>query len=165
MMRNLGEFGVTHEPEDYSFSYFGEEVRAHPLIGPLLMDEMMELALKVDAEMQDSEGVPTPEAMTFTKGFVKKFVHPDDFEKFWHLAMVNRQSQEEVASVGYKVIAALTERPTERPSDSSDGPQPTAPSLKDVSYSRVMKRLEGRPDLQLVVMDVRERREDLASTV
>lgn len=57
-------------------------------------------------------------------------------------------------------LGAIAERPTQRPGDSSAGPQtPSTPqSSGDDSGSRVIRRLEeqGRPDLALLVLATQE---------
>jgi hypothetical protein len=65
----------------------------------------------------------------------------------------------ELMNIVKDVMEMLSKRPTERPSDSSDGPTSTPPSSEDDSSSRIIRRFEqeGRPDLALmVVMETQE---------
>lgn len=65
-----------------------------------------------------------------------------------------RAGDDDLLQVVRDVMEILTERPTSRPSDSSAGPQQTAPTSAENSSSlEVVRRLksQGRPDLAMVV--------------
>jgi hypothetical protein len=87
------------------------------------------------------------------KGLLRECVAEDEWDRFWALAKKSRATGDELMIVVQEAVAALAERPTLRPSDSSDGPRTTPPRSEDDSSSRVIARLEekGRPDLALVV--------------
>jgi hypothetical protein len=70
-------------------------------------------------------------------------------------ATVQRAGDNDLMNVMQDVMRILTERPTSRPSDSSAGPQRTAPiSAEDSSSLEVVRRLksQGRPDLAMAVL-------------
>jgi hypothetical protein len=77
----------------------------------------------------------------------------DEFEA--HATRQRTDDASELFGVVQRVIAILSERPTSRPSDSSAGPQQTAPtSAADSSSLEVVRRLksQGRPDLGMAVL-------------
>ena len=77
----------------------------------------------------------------------------DEFEA--HATRERADDPSELFGVVQRVMAILSERPTSRPSDSSAGPQQTAPtSAEDSSSLEVVRRLKskGRPDLGMAVL-------------
>lgn len=89
-----------------------------------------------------------PEAATA----VEVFGGWDEFEA--HATRERADDPGELFGVVQRVMTILTERPTSRPSDSSAGPQQTAPtSAADSSSLEVVRRLksQGRPDLAMAV--------------
>lgn len=87
---------------------------------------------------------------------LEQCIDPKDWARFEKAADVNRADGEQLMAVVAEVMQKITARPTSRPSDSSAGPSPTAPNSTDDSYSRVMGRYEGRPDIQLMLVRARE---------
>jgi hypothetical protein len=89
---------------------------------------------------------------------LKACLAEDDWPRFEQLAIAKNATHEDYWQVVQDVMVALTERPMERPSDSSDGPTVTSPKSEDDSSSRVIRKLEaqGRPDWALVVKEVQE---------
>ena len=90
---------------------------------------------------------------------LEQCIAAEDWERFQQVAMRTKAKGDELMGVVGKVIQALSARPTERPSDSSDGPTSIEPSSEDVSSSaepshlRVMRHWEakGRPDVAYMV--------------
>lgn len=84
----------------------------------------------------------------------------DEWSRFQDHAIKTRATDADLMTLVRKVINRETERPTSRPSDSSDGPEITEPSSEDDSSTpdtlslRVVRRLEaeGRPDKALMVL-------------
>ena len=79
----------------------------------------------------------------------------DEFEA--HATRERADDPAELLGVVQKVMTILSERPTSRPSDSSAGPPPTAPtSAEDSSALEVVRRLNSgehpRPDLAMAVL-------------
>lgn len=168
-MGSVGTFGTERpQAEDLTFGYFGAEYRVHPDAGELALVDFLDLAAAIEIA---ADGTPTPEQLGEGARQVKaivdalrELVHPDDFAAFWKAAKAHRQTIEDLTEVAMGLAAAAADRPTERPSDSSDGPQRTEPSSTADSSSQdkrlsVARRLEeqGRPDLALVVLDAPER--------
>jgi hypothetical protein len=89
---------------------------------------------------------------------LEQCIAEQDWQRFQDTADSNRADGDELMAVVSEVMEKLTERPTKRPSDSSAGPQPTAPSSTAASSSPVIDRLEGRPDLQLIVKQAEQAR-------
>lgn len=145
-MSSLGSFGTPREAEDVTFEWFDKTIRVNPSFGELDLADFMEMAGGVDE-------THVSEAMTLLKGSMRAVVHEDDFDEFWTIAKRERQDADDVMKVYLAVVEMVTDRPTERASDSSDGPQPTATSSEDDSSSRVIARLvdEGRPSIAYMV--------------
>lgn len=81
-----------------------------------------------------------------------------EFDRFMDAATVGRWDDEEILEVVGKVMEALADRPTGRPSASSAGPPTANTSFEDVSSLRAQRRLEaaGRADLAVAVLQRRE---------
>lgn len=80
-----------------------------------------------------------------------KCIAPSDLAKFNRVATANDADGDDLMEVVKEVFQIITERPTSRPSDSSDGSSTTSESSA-VVYSSPVTRLEkqGRPDLALL---------------
>lgn len=89
---------------------------------------------------------------------LEQCVEPQDWARFEKAADRTRADGEELMQVVVQVMTSLTEHPTLQPSDSSDGLRVTEPNSTVDSSSRVMSRLNGRPDLQLMVVQAQEAR-------
>jgi hypothetical protein len=85
-------------------------------------------------------------------------IGPDNWERFTTLTREKHVGSDALFEVVRDVYAAHAERPTSRPSASSDGPPPTPVRSADDSSLRVIGRLEGqgRPDLALQVQKAQE---------
>lgn len=70
------------------------------------------------------------------------------FETFWSLARANDQEVADLMPVYRVLVEAQTNRPTQRPTDSSAGPQATPPTSPVDSSSA--PESSGRPDLQVM---------------
>ena len=149
-VRHLGDFGTPVEtsPEVVVFRYFGEEIRVNPDLSELDFVDFMDDASKVDENDSQSWGV--------MKNFIRAGIHSEDFDRFWGAAKRNKQGLDDLMKVIIKITEQITERPTERPADSSVGPSNTVRTSRADSYSRVLDRLDGRPDLQEMVVQRRE---------
>ena len=89
---------------------------------------------------------------------LEQCIDPADWERFEACADKHRADGEELLEVVTAVIERLTDRPTTRPSTSSDGPQTTGTSSTASSSSDASRLLPGRPDLQLFVVQAQEAR-------
>lgn len=98
-----------------------------------------------------------------TLDFLRAVVHGDDWERFRKAARDNRaQVKRDLMPIVVAAFVQPTERPTSRPSDSSDGPASTGRKSAGGGSSKVIKRLEkkGRPDLALMVTMADEARSE-----
>ncbi|NUQ32421.1 MAG: hypothetical protein HOP99_06335 [Dermatophilaceae bacterium] len=89
---------------------------------------------------------------------LRNVIADEDWERFESHATTVRADGDDLMGLVQQAIQAISERPTERPSDSSDGPQTTSVSSAGDSSSRVIRRLEeqGRPSLALMVQQAQE---------
>jgi hypothetical protein len=128
--------------------FFDESFRLKP--GDQYEWEMMEFAsaAKGGADSDLLSGAAT------TLDFLRAVIHDDDWERFRATAKKNRaQVARDLMPVVVAAFVQPTDRPTSRPSDSSDGPKTTKRNSAAGSSSKVIRRLEkaGRPDLALMV--------------
>jgi hypothetical protein len=141
---HLGELGVLHEDVDLTFTYFGKLIRVNPLLSEFVMVEFMDQANQIDEN--------DVRAMTMTKDFVRALVHEDDFEVFWLQARTHRQTQMDLQKIAKAIFESVVGRPTGQPSGSVSGRPETSENSRDDSYDRAMAAREGRPDLQLAIV-------------
>ncbi len=101
-------------------------------------------------------------------GMLEQCIHEDDFPRFEAHADDRRADGDELMEAVKDTFRVLSDRPTGRSSDSSDGPRTIEPnstavsSLPDTGPERVISRLneQGRPDLALLI---RRRQEESLS--
>jgi hypothetical protein len=155
---NLGSFGTKREVVEDTFGWFEHELRVNPQFGELELTDFMEAAADID----DAD---TAKASAFLKDTFRLAVHPDDFEVFWATAKRERQTIQDLMGLFHAMIQLVSGRPTQRPSDSSDGPSLTSASSADDSSSQVIHRLEreGRPSIALMVAQRAESQASRAS--
>lgn len=93
------------------------------------------------------------EAVAAIDALITQCVSPGDLPRFEATCDRERPSLDELIEFVGAVMSEVSERPTRRPSDSSDGSQPTSVTSVVDSSSRVIARLEseGRPSLALAV--------------
>lgn len=145
-MTHLGNLGTPVDVEvvdDLTFDYFGETIRANASLGELDYVDFLDMAGGID--------VNNPLAIRVVKDFARACIAPEDFETFWATAKKNRQDTRALFTVLTTIVEATADRPTERSSSSSDTPTTDA-----TSSAPVLRRLEGRPDLQLLVQQAQE---------
>jgi hypothetical protein len=137
-MGSLGNLGTPRDALDVDFEWFGSTVRANPDLTDMVLADFMAKAVTVDDE--------TPEAYRLLEDLMRQTIHPDDFDTYWRLAQVNRQTSADHRDVLKAVVAEATGRPTLRSSESSDGPKASV----DESEAAFVKRVTvGRPDLEV----------------
>lgn len=158
-MRSLGSLGKVREPEvvdETTFDWFGQTVRLPPLTVSQL--ELVDMAEKMQATDENDPG-----ALAVIKDLFRLVIHQDDFVKFWVSAIQHRQSVEDMMQVYSVLIEVATNRPTRRPSDSSDGPLATPTNSTPASSSPEPQ--PGRPDLVLLMEGGEQTRAQLAAAV
>lgn len=130
--------------------FYGETFTFVEEVGDFALMEFAESAERVDSE--------SLAGLAAIMRLLKAAVIEDEWNRFQATARKNKATVDACMKVVMDVFERETERPTVRPSDSSDGPLTTAPKSVDASSLRVAKRLEGRPDLQLMVLQAAEAR-------
>ena len=125
--RTLGVLGKrkAESSEQVVFTYFDTELRTNPVFSQLDVVDFMETAANFDEK--------DPRAMPVVKVFLKSVLHEDDFETFWKLAKANGQDVADVMEVARVLVEAVVDRPTGRPSGSSETPQLTDTNSEDDS--------------------------------
>lgn len=83
-------------------------------------------------------------------------IAPDEAGRFRGVARRNPCEEDDLTEVFKSALSQSTERPTSRPSDSSDGPPVTELKSAPSSAGKVSDRLAGRPDLQLAVRQTKQ---------
>jgi len=131
-----------------SVEFFGESFG--------LQEGMSEFALMEFAEAAEG-GVAqnSMAAMAAMFRLIKACIVADDLPRFLASARKNRPSSDDLIAVLDAAANQVTERPTSRPADSSDGQTITAPSVASSSVDKGLDQLSGRPDLQLAVLHTR----------
>jgi hypothetical protein len=144
--RHLGELGTRRDPVDVTFAWFGETIRVNPQYSDLLFIEFLDAAATVDMNSRTA-------AQKATMAFLRDQIHPEDWDKFVALNKANNQQFADMLDLAGGIVKAVAGFPTGRPSDSSDGPQPTKPSSTGASSSvaSAMAQLQGRPDLKMAI--------------
>lgn len=100
------------------------------------------------------------EAVALVDRLIDQCLRPEDAERFETVCDRERPDFDELMQFVVDAIGEVTERPTVRPSESSDGPTTMQGSSPADSSSPVIARLEqaGRPDLALMVTKAQDSR-------
>jgi len=142
---HLGELGTRHEPgEPLTFGYLGSVIRTNPRLTDVAV-------MRLVGRLTDAEQMSGRQAVAAFGNILEALIHPDDVEQFWEVAERERQTLDDLADTIEQILSGVTDRPTQRPSGSSGGPQPTTASSPDDSSSRVLTLLKDRPDLAVLV--------------
>ncbi len=139
--------------DDVQFAeFFGERFAVPQRINQRLIIRFGRLAAE-GADTAATNPAKANEAAILLDRMVEQMVRPEDKDRFEDVCDRERPTDEELMAFIADVMAAVSRRPTSRPSDSSAGPTSTPQNSADDSSSRVITRLEqqGRPDLALVV--------------
>lgn len=126
--------------------FFGETFETPDRFNMRLFTRFGSLA-KRGVDSEDIEGVAMIDAL------IDQCLRAEDVDRFDEVCDRERPDFEELMAFVMEVVAEVTNRPTKRPSVSSDGPTLTTDSLQGDSSSRVIARFEAqeRPDLALLV--------------
>lgn len=136
----------------------GEEFRATFPVPPMALMEFAHVA-------QDGTESGELEGLAAMYDLLESVIDPEDWLRFRKHAKKSRATDADLMLLTRRIIRGEVDRPTERPSDSSDGPSRTEPNSEGDSSSlepalRVVKREEasGRPDRALMVLMAHEAR-------
>jgi len=138
------------QPEVQRVPFMGAEFAIASKIGLMPLMRFAKIA-KSGVDSSDEDGLAA------MYDLLQQCIADEDWGKFEAHADKTRADDQELMQVIKDVMSALSERPTSRPSDSSAGPQPTAPiSAEDSSALEVVRRLNSgehpRPDLAMAVL-------------
>ncbi len=129
-----------------SVEFFGETFRLAAKPNRYAMLRFLSMAKRGDE-------LPEDEAAETLMDLLRRCIHADDWDRFDRTALDNDADWEDhLMPVVAEVYKQETDRPTQRPSDSSVGPSNTAPS-STADSSSLASRLQSRPDLMVIVED------------
>ena len=122
-----------------------------------LADTVSEIAVMEFAEAA-SDGLDgdTMEGLAALMRLIKECIVEDERKKFMVHARKSHAGSTDLVKIIEAALGDQIDRPTERPSDSSDGPSSIAPKSAANSVDRGLEHFAGRPDLQLAVVRQRE---------
>jgi hypothetical protein len=131
---------------DETVEFHGETYRIADQIGLMPLMRFAKVA-------QDGVDASDMDGLVAMYDLMEQCLVDEDWARFTVAATKHRADGEELMGVVRQAIEAMAERPTQRPSDSSDGQPSTSGSSTGDSSSLVVRRLErqGRPDLALLV--------------
>jgi hypothetical protein len=140
-MATLGSFGTSHakaeDAEPDTFEWFGADIRIRPEFGTLVWQDWNEEFGYIDADH--------PAAISSGKELFRRMVDERDFDQFWRLAIEHRQGNGDLSVLLQGVLGAVAGRPTQRPVESSTGPEASEAESK-VAFLRQVS--VGRPDIE-----------------
>lgn len=158
-MGSLGELGVKKVAAAESFGWFGEEMTIGN-VSELVMLDFLDKAKEVDEQDRVA-------GLELIRGAFRTIVTPDCFDRFWTIALREKQGVEDLMALMEAVIVGSTGLPIKRRSGSSAGRRDTKRKSKHVSSSpgtrvvkpvsrKVMDRFErsGRADLAIAIRTV-----------
>lgn len=134
-----------------SLTFEGRSFRVADKVGLMPLMKFAHLAKQgVDANNQDG--------LVALFDLLRSVIADEAWSAFEEHASLVRATGDELLEVVKDAIAVIAQRPTVRPSDSSDGPPTTKDTSAVGSSSRVIHRLEseGRPSLALMVQQAQE---------
>jgi hypothetical protein len=152
--RSIGSFGTRreHPDDELTFEYFGETMRVNPTFSGFAL-------LKRHQVDPDDPG----EGLRIMRSMIDDLLHPDDADRFVELGAQNGQEFVDLQEIVTAVIESIADRPTQPRSDSSDSRPTTDTSSPAADFSLALEALPpNRPDLQLIVMQAQEYREEQA---
>ena len=120
--------------------FYGESFQLEP--------EPNEFALMQFAAAAEEVDVNSMGAMGAAFRLLQAAIVDEDWPRFKQTAFANKATSETLMPVMFAVFEQASERPTERPSVSSDGPAPTPLISVSQPDDPAMEQLSGRPDMQ-----------------
>ena len=127
-MANLGNFGTAkrdadpnYEPD--TFEFYGESFEVARRVGGMPLLDFAEVATN-GTEAEELEGLAAMKAL------LRDCLVPGDWARFQKVAQENKSELAEMMKICAVVYETVSARPTERPSDSADGPSTTGESSK-----------------------------------
>jgi hypothetical protein len=136
--------------ENDLLTFCGEQFRPVEQFGQMALLEFAKQAQN-DVDSNDMAGLAA------MYDLLEASIHPDDWARFKKVAKQKAASGAALLDVVGQVISREADRPTSRPSDSSDGPSTTEPSSSSTPADRAIAREAGRPDVQRWLQVAQER--------
>lgn len=136
-------------PDEITFH--GEQYRLADKMGLMPLMRFAKLA-RSGLDSQEMEGLAA------MYDLLEQCIDDEDWPRFEASATRHRDQGDELMAVVTKAIEVMAARPTQRSSDSSDGPPSTSGSSTGDSSSPVVRRLEqqGRPAQALIAQEALE---------
>lgn len=132
----------TREPD--TFGFYGEVFAMRDRVGLMTLMQFAAVAVK-GVEVGDMEGLLAVHRM------LEDVLVPEDWSRFQDHARAVAASEDDLLAVVRKAMTAISARPTERPSDSSDGPSSTTESSREPSSYRAPVDLSEMTDVSSLV--------------
>jgi hypothetical protein len=132
---------MTEPVEPSTVDFFGETFTLNPDVSEFALLEFAEAA----ADGQDGD---TMQGLASMMRLVKECISDDDRSRFLVSCRKNRAGAAALTEVISAAFTSKTERPTGRPSDSSDGPKVIEQKSEAKPVVNI-SRFAGRPDIQL----------------
>ena len=147
--------------DERTIEFKGEKFGAEFPVPPMALMEFAHIAAG-DVDSSDLQGFAA------MYDLLESVIKPEDWGRFRRHAKKSRATDRDLQELVIKVVTGQTDRPTQRPSDSSDGPVSTEqksesapeplPSAEEPLHARVIRMHEkaGRPDKALIVLQAQE---------
>jgi hypothetical protein len=98
-----------------TFEWFGDTIRTHPAVSELPFLDLLEKAEEGEIDETD------PRSGVMVKQLFRRYIHVEDFDRFWELATENGQGTDELIVVVYRILELKAERSPTKPSSASSG--------------------------------------------
>lgn len=137
-----------------SVEFKGEEFEPRERVNRMRSLHLAKLARDGAKAAAEDAGAAVMQNMAALYDLVEHVLRPEDFERFMELCDREGVDDGDLYTFTGKMIGAAAERPTERSSDSSDGPSTTPESSGTRLEKLAMERFPGRPDMQMAATAV-----------
>ena len=129
--------------------FCGEEFQPRERVNRMRSLHLAKLARDGARVEADKAGEAVMNNMAALYDLVEHVLRPEDFDRFMALCDEHGVDDAGLYEFTGKMIGAAAERPTERPSASSDGPSTAPESSGSRLVELATERFPGRPDLQM----------------
>lgn len=126
----------------------GETFEVHPNISFWALSDFAEA-------MGQQDGSVDAKSFKVITALIQDCIVPDDWGRFEAVTRAKRAGVDDLMKVVTSMVEANAERPTGRPSDSSDGPVVTFPNSELSSADKALDESGLRPDQKLAILRTR----------
>lgn len=146
-MALIGEFGAATRDEDSNvepdtFTFYGETFTVADRVGAM---PLLRFAAIADAGTQAEELA----GLAAMHELLRDCLAPGDWSRFQKVAADQKVEADELMEVCGTIYAAVTGRPTQRPSVSAAGSSETSASSREPSFSAASSPLGNVPPIQM----------------